>query len=339
MIAGDARRLSRAKMGAHDAIARRSTLPARSVAVRSPTLAELPSPAPDLAGWPWTEASPMLPDTAPDERRWPRISIVTPSFNQGTFLEASVRSVLLQGYPNLELIVVDGGSTDGSVETIARYAPWLTRWVSEADGGPAHALNKGFRLATGEILGFLNADDFYLPGGLAKVAREFRMYPQADVVSGHGYLATTTGQLGVPIFSDPWNVRRFEYGTCVFVQQSTFFRRRSFEAAGGFNEQMRTSWDMQLWGDLARSGASFHGFDEFVAAFRLHKDSITGSAALRAQRLQDTRAIIRTFRGRQEAPRDQFFEWMHRLRKFCGHPRRTLQQRAFLYSTLKRWSM
>jgi glycosyltransferase involved in cell wall biosynthesis len=327
-------------MGDQDGVARRvGSIVRPQVSVPSPTVSDLPAPTEARSGWPWTEGTPLLPETAPDERRWPRISVVTPSFNQGNFVEEALRSVLLQGYPNLELIVVDGGSTDGSVGTIAKYERWLTRWISERDAGPAHALNKGFKLATGEILGFLNADDFYLPGGLAKVAREFRMYPSADVVSGHGYLATSSGQLGVPIFSDRWNLRLFEYGTCVFVQQATFFRRRTFEQVGGFNEQMRTCWDMELWGDLARAGASFHGFEEFVAAFRLHQDSITGSPGLRAQRLRDTRAILEKFRGRQEARRDQFFQLIHRLRKFCGHPRRTLSQRAFLYSTLKRWSM
>jgi hypothetical protein len=143
----------------------------------------------------------------------------------------------------------------------------------------------------------------------------------------------------VPVFSDRWNPRKFEFGTCVFLQQATFFRRRAFEQVGGFNESMRTSWDMELWSDFARSGASFHGFDEFVAAFRMHPGSITGSPDLRAQRLQDTRDILRKFRGRDEIPQDRFFRLVHRLRKFCGHPRRTLRQRAFLYATLKRWSM
>jgi glycosyltransferase involved in cell wall biosynthesis len=262
-----------------------------------------------------------------------------PSFNQRQFVEAAVRSVLLQGYPNLEVIVVDGGSTDGSVEAITTYAPWLAHWISEPDAGPAQALNKGFQRATGEILGFLNADDFYLQGGVAKIAREFRMYPSADVISGHGYLAAASGRLGVPIFSDRWNLQRFAYGTCVLVQQATFFRRRAFEHAKGFNEQMRTCWDMELWADLARSGASFHGFEEFLAAFRLHSRSITGSPELRQQREQDTRAILQKFRGRREAPRDRVYRVLHRLRKFCGHPRRTFSQRAFCYSALKRWSL
>ena len=340
MVAREAVRDSRAIMRIqHEQVRRVGVIVKPPMSKPCPTLAELPPPPAGLTGWPWTEASPILPENAPDERRWPRISIVTPSFNQREFVEASLRSVLLQGYPNLEVIVVDGGSHDGSVDAIAKYGTWLKKWVSERDAGPAQALNKGFKQATGEILGFLNADDFYLPGALAKVAREFRMYPSADVVSGHGYLATSSGQLGVPVFSDRWNVRRFEYGTCVFVQQATFFRRRAFEQVGGFNESMRTSWDMELWGDLARAGATFHGFEEFVAAFRLHSGSISGSPSLRSQRDQDTRAILQKFRGRQEQPRDRLFRLFHRLRKFCGHPRRTLQQRAFLFATLKRWSM
>src|ERR1700730_2315977 len=156
--------------------------------MRCPTLTELPPAPPRKAGWPWTDGTQPSSEVLPDGRSWPRISIVTPSLNQGTFVEETIRSVLLQGYPSLELIVVDGGSADRSIETIGRYSAWLARWIYESDAGPADALNKGFRLATGEILGFLNADDFLLPGCLASVAREFRMHSGADVVSGHGFM-------------------------------------------------------------------------------------------------------------------------------------------------------
>jgi glycosyltransferase involved in cell wall biosynthesis len=144
-----------------------------------------------------------------DGHPWPRISIVMPSFNHGEFLEHAIRSILLQGYPRLELMVIDGGSRDDSLELIARYEPWLRYWVSEPDSGPANALNKGFGLASGDILGFLNADDFYLPECLAKVAEEFRLHPESDVVSGHGYFAKASGELGMPTFSDRWSLTRF----------------------------------------------------------------------------------------------------------------------------------
>lgn len=104
---------------------------------------------------------------------WPRITIVTPSLNQGQFIEETIRSVLLQGYPNLEYIIIDGGSTDGSVDIIRKYERWLAYWVSEPDNGQAHAINKGFQRATGDIGAYLNSDDYYQPGALAHVARTF----------------------------------------------------------------------------------------------------------------------------------------------------------------------
>ena len=110
----------------------------------------------------------------------PRISIVTPSYNQARFLEQSMRSILDQGYPNLEYIVMDGGSTDGSAEIIHRYAGWLAYWASEPDGGQADAIRHGFARATGEILAWVNSDDLLLPGSLGHVALQFCRHPEAD---------------------------------------------------------------------------------------------------------------------------------------------------------------
>ena len=235
-----------------------------------PHLSELPPAHPAKSGWPWTEDARSLPTSTSDDRCWPRISIVTPSLNQGAFLEEAIRSVLLQAYPGLELIVVDGGSTDDSVETITTYAPWLAHWTCEDDEGPADALNKGFAHATGEILGFLNADDFLLPGCLARVAEEFLTRPGADVVSGHGFMAKASSELGTRIFSDRWDFTRFVHGACILVQPATFFRRAAFERVGGFDAKNRTAWDAQLWADMALAGATFHSIDEPLAVHRIH---------------------------------------------------------------------
>src|SRR5208283_3575458 len=123
------------------------------------------------SGWPWTVATAAPADLA--HVRWPRISIVTPSYQQAAFVEECLRSVLLQDYPNLEYIVIDGGSRDGSREIIARYGPHLTYWQSEKDGGQGDAINQGFARATGEILGWVNSDDMLLPGALFAAAHEF----------------------------------------------------------------------------------------------------------------------------------------------------------------------
>ena len=136
-----------------------------------PNLTELPPPPSGKKGWPWTEATPRLPDTMPDGPPWPRISIVTPSLNQGRYIEETIRSVLLQGYPDLEYIIIDGGSTDNSLEVIQKYAPWLTYWVSEPDKGQSHAINKGWRHSTGGFIGWLCADDILLPSAVAQAVR------------------------------------------------------------------------------------------------------------------------------------------------------------------------
>jgi glycosyltransferase involved in cell wall biosynthesis len=131
-------------------------------------LAELPQVAVRDA-WPWTRSSAIPQDMIAAD--WPRISIVVPSYNQGEYLEQTLRSILLQNYPNLELIVIDGGSRDDSVAVLRRYAPWLSYWHSRQDRGQAHAINQGLALASGTLCGWLNSDDVYLPGALWRVAR------------------------------------------------------------------------------------------------------------------------------------------------------------------------
>src|SRR5262245_50300660 len=112
--------------------------------MKCPAVAELPPPPSGKTGWPWTDETPPLPSTQPDGSPWPRISIVTPSYNQSEFIEETIRSVLLQGYPDLEYIIIDGGSTDQSLDIIRKYARWLAYWISEKDRGQSHAINKGF---------------------------------------------------------------------------------------------------------------------------------------------------------------------------------------------------
>ncbi len=307
--------------------------------MRCPSLTELPPPPASTTVWPWTRASKALPDTMPDGRPWPLISIVTPSYNQGQYLEQAIRSVLLQGYPRLELIVMDGGSTDDTRAVLERYDPWLKHWSSGKDGGPTIALNRGFGYASGDLYGFLNADDFLLEGCLERIATEFAAHPEADVVSGHGYFAKESGDLGMPTYSDSWSFTRFSYGACVLLQPATFFRRQMFEQVHGFRERTSTVWDMELWADMALAGAQFRLVNAFMAAFRLHAGSITGGTANLDRRVNDAIAVMERLRGRPEDRRDRVLRLVHRLVKFSRHPQRTLRQRLFFHSTLKRWSL
>lgn len=126
---------------------------------------------------------------------WPKISIVTPSYNQAEFLERTILSVLNQNYPNLEYIIIDGGSTDGSVEIIKKFEKYLAYWVSEKDNGQTNAINKGFKISSGEILAWLNADDTYLRHTISRVVNYFQKYPQIDLIYGNAHLINKNGQL------------------------------------------------------------------------------------------------------------------------------------------------
>jgi len=145
----------------------------------------LPTPPSGKTDWPWTGQSEPLPDTTPDGQLWPKISIVTPSYNQGRFIEECIRSVLLQGYPNLEYIIIDGGSTDETIDVIKKYEPWLAYWESEPDRGQSHAINKGLLKSMGRFFNWHNSDDVLTPNSLATMASAMTKYPQAGYV--HGY--------------------------------------------------------------------------------------------------------------------------------------------------------
>ena len=147
--------------------------------MRCPDISELPAPPSDKTGWPWTVGSSRPAD---DGRVWPRVTIVTPSFNQGRFLEETIRSVLLQGYPDLEYIVIDGNSKDESVDIIKKYSPWIAHWVSEKDSGQADAINKGFRKATGTYVNWLNSDDYFYAGAIADTVGHLLAQPGLDFI-------------------------------------------------------------------------------------------------------------------------------------------------------------
>jgi glycosyltransferase involved in cell wall biosynthesis len=243
--------------------------------MRCPRLAELPLPPPDKIGWPWTEESPQLSDTMPDGQPWPRISIVTPSYNQGHFIEETIRSVLLQGYLGLEYIIIDGGSTDGSPALIQRYAPWLTYRVSEPDRGQSDAINKGFRKASGRILAWLNADDLYEPGAVSAAARTLNDHADAVMVYGDCSNIDAEGKAFSLSRSRVFDRDRLIHHWPNFIPQPTvFFRRSAFEAIESLDVSLQYAMDYDLWIRLGTQGSAVY-LPRTLARFRVHPDSKT----------------------------------------------------------------
>jgi glycosyltransferase involved in cell wall biosynthesis len=244
--------------------------------MKYPKLAELPPPSPGKTGWPWTvETSPLLPDR-PDGCPWPRISIVTPSYNQGQFIEETIRSVLLQGYPDLEYIIIDGGSTDNSVEIIAKYEPWLDYWVSEKDRGQSHAINKGFCRSTGCLLGWLNSDDVLLPNALVTVAMAVEIPYEKVLIAGTAEYRDVSGTRCTWInnripqtFADV-----FSHFDTYFAQPSVFFTRQALQCAGVLREDLHYTMDLDLWLRMAQH-ARITLINQHLSWMRDHKDAKT----------------------------------------------------------------
>lgn len=244
--------------------------------MNSSTMLKQLCPPSGKTGWPWTEESKHLPPLMPNNKPWPKISIVTPSYNQGQFLEETIRSVLLQNYPNLEYIIIDGGSTDNSVEIIKKYEPWLTYWVSEKDEGQADAINKGYRRATGDVINWLNSDDYYETGALFKVALAFsepgvNVFCATSRVFGEGKEYYSNG---TDIY--PGNLEK-TIGWARIDQPETFFKKSVWDKLGGIDPRFHYIMDKEFWirylfvyglNGIVKS-------KDLLVHFRLHENSKT----------------------------------------------------------------
>ena len=208
----------------------------------------------------------------------PRVSIVTPSYNQARFLEQTIQSVLEQDYPNLEYFVMDGGSTDGSLEIIQRYAPRLAGWVCEKDRGQTDALNKGFARATGQILAWLNSDDTYEPGAVSAAVAALTSRPDAAAIYGEANFIDENGRTIGRFPAAQTDLPRLRRGYVHVPQQATFFRGDLWRAIGPLDPSFYFAMDYDLWVRLAGRGPLVYLPGQVWANFRLHSGAKTIAA-------------------------------------------------------------
>jgi len=241
--------------------------------MRCPTLAELPRPLASRTGWPWTVESERLSDAMPNGVLWPKISVVTPLLNQKPFIEETIRSILLQGYPSIEHIIVDGGSTDGSLEVIEEYFPWVRCVVRNGEGQSA-AVNWGFREATGDLVGWQNSDDFYGPNCFREAALAALQHPSREIL--HGMVCGFQGDNSRP----PWlfeNCREFSQESllenmCV-MNQSMFFRRKIFERGMFLKDHLQYAMDQEFFWRLSLEGFRYYLVPSMTGYYRQHKNA------------------------------------------------------------------
>lgn len=206
----------------------------------------------------------------------PTVTVVTPSYNQAQFLEETILSVLSQDYPKIEYIIIDGGSTDGSVEIIRRYQDRLAFWASEVDRGQSHAINKGLQRASGGILAWLNSDDVYCPGAVRAAVDYFKSQPDVTLLYGRVELIYSDGTVALPF---PWE--DFDVQACVvhhsnpIPQPAAFFRRDAVQRVGLLDERLHYSMDWDYWIRIALAGLKVSKIPHTLARMRLHSASKT----------------------------------------------------------------
>lgn len=241
---------------------------------------------------------PMTRDGEGSAQRLPRISVVTPSFNQRDYVDTTLTSVLDQHYPELEYVVIDGGSTDGSVDVIRRHEDRLAYWVSEPDGGHADALNKGFARTSGEIMCWINSSDMYFPWTLSVVAQIFTALPQVEWIMGvpsefddDGYLKNVRGG-----FTNAYDILAGHSRS--IQQESCFWRRRLWDRAGGcVSREFKRAADFELWLRFLRLTPLCH-VQTVLGGFRVHEDRLGDAGGGHYQREMDT--LLARFRAEQD---------------------------------------
>jgi glycosyltransferase involved in cell wall biosynthesis len=238
-----------------------------------------------------------------------------------------MQSVLSQDWPEIEYFVVDPGSTDNTQEIIRGFQekyPGRIVHIIEHDTGPADGLNKAFARATGDLFGYLNADDYYCQGCFREAVRAARRFPNAKAIYGDGYIADETGRCHKRVISTTFSAKRFVYGGALVLQQSTFYRADAFRTIGGFNISNRTSWDAELLLEMSLRHMKLVHVPGFWSVFRIHKESITGSQRLAEESLRVHARYFTTVIGRNRTFFDRLASKAVLVYTHLTEPRRLL---------------
>jgi glycosyltransferase involved in cell wall biosynthesis len=243
----------------------------------------------------------------------PKVSIITPSFNQGRYIEATIQSVLAQDYDNIEYIIVDGGSKDESVSIIQKYEQHLAWWVSEKDKGHADALNKGFSRATGDILAWINSDDLYYPGTVSEAVALLKEHPEVGMVYANANFIDQNGQFSGKFAARQTNYKRLLRGSVHIPQATTFYRADVWRAVGLFDLSLFFAFDYEMWVRFAKVSQLLY-VPRLWADFRMHDE---GKSVINDNRCYPDMLEVHRREG------GGLFSWL-RLRSFL---RRTLYAR------------
>ncbi len=254
--------------------------------------------------------------------RWPRISIITPSYNQAQFLERTIISIHNQEYPNLEHIVIDGGSTDESVEILRKYNRRFAYWHSKPDRGQSDAINLGAAKATGRYMMWINSDDLLMPGGLLQMVEAFRSNPGADLIYGDQVEVDNLDRVIKRLYTSDFDIKGFIYEINIIIhQQSALWTTDMFHRVGGL-QLFRYAMDYDLMYRMYDAGATFVHFPGFLSAFRVHEEGLTGSGEVARRRGSEIDVSFRSFTGRDRNRWDRaVLRPLYKMRRLMKNPR------------------
>ncbi len=268
--------------------------------------------------------SPLFdPEVSPEsDPAWPRISVITPSFNQADFLERTILSIHNQRYPNLEHIIIDGGSNDDSTRILKKYENRLAYWHSNPDQGQCDAINQGAEKATGLFMTWINSDDLLLPGTLYRIGNLIREYPGTDLFYGNQVEVDEFDRVTKRVYTIDFDLKDFLYEVNIIIhQQSAFWKVDLFRELGGLND-CPYAMDYDLYHRMISRGIRWRRMEEFLSAFRVYPDSLTGSGEVRRSREGTVDRIFEEAMGRTRNSWDRtVMRYLYKTRRFISEPR------------------